>query len=106
MRSIVRIAATLCPMASILPAIVVFVALTPAQAWAIDPGASSAIASAQSSEGDPDEASHQIVVADFNRDGIPDIAEAAMPDEDRTGPGALKVSLGQSDGTFKLIASY
>jgi hypothetical protein len=88
-------------MASILLAILVFAALTPARAWAIDP-----IASGQSSQDDPEEASHRTVVADFNRDGIPDIAEAAMPDEDRTGPGALTVSLGQSDGAFKLIASY
>jgi len=76
---------------SILGAVFVFAAFTPVCAWAAD---------------DPDEASHLTVIADFNRDGITDTAEVTPPDGDHSGPGVLRVSLGQPGGTFRLMASY
>jgi hypothetical protein len=45
------------------------------------------------------------VTADFNRDGIADIAEVASPDGDSTGPRYLTLLLGQKDGTFKQVDS-
>lgn len=97
----IRISARLCPMASILLAILIFAAFTPACAWAINAGASG-----QPSQDDPDEYSRLMVTADFNQDEIPDTAQVTRPDEDHPGPGVLTVSLGQAGDTFKLIASY
>ena len=57
-------------------------------------------------EDDPEEAMPLMAVGDFNRDGIADIAEAASPAGDHSGPGLLMVSLGQADGTFKAMVSH
>src|SRR5215472_5954259 len=63
----------------------------PVRVWAGSGGAKT--------EDDPEEGSHLTVMADFNGDGIADLAEAVAPD----GSGAvfLKVSLGLADGTFR-----
>lgn len=53
----------------------------------------------------PGAASPLIAVGDFNRDGIVDIAEAASPEGNPSGPGILTVSLGQTDGSFKPMVS-
>jgi hypothetical protein len=42
-----------------------------------------------------------MVVADLNGDGIADIAKAASPVGDPSGPGILTVWLGKKDGTFQ-----
>ncbi len=63
---------------------------------------------AASMAGDDDDASEAprlMVMDDFNRDGIADIAEATAPSGDRSGPTFLTVLLGQPDGTFKQMAS-
>lgn len=101
-------------MLSILAGAFVFAVFAPARALAASPGALPAVASeagvsGESSANTPDEAAPDhveglMVMADFNRDGVPDIAEAS-PAGDPSGPGLLKVSLGQSDGAFKLTAS-
>ena len=80
------------------------VASTPV--WANDPNASRAIAAGTDASGKTfddtsEEASHLMVVADFNRDGIADIAKATAPAGDPSGPGVLTVSLGKADGTFQ-----
>lgn len=72
---------------------VVVFAFLPASAWA---------RSAASGD-DPDEGSNLTVMADFNGDGIADLAEAIAPDG--SGTGVLKVSLGQADGTFQQMES-
>jgi hypothetical protein len=46
-----------------------------------------------------------MVMADFNRDGIADIVQAALPGGDHSGPALLTVSLGQPDGTYRQVAS-
>jgi hypothetical protein len=46
-----------------------------------------------------EEASRLMAVADFNRDGIADIAKVTLPAGDQSGPGVLTVSLGKPDGT-------
>ena len=93
----------------VISAAVVFAAVAagPVRVWAAGPGALPAAVSAaddadESSEG----ASRLVVMGDFNRDGIADIAEAAASDDDPSGPGVLTVSLGQANGSFKQIASY
>jgi hypothetical protein len=44
---------------------------------------------------------YSVIVGDFNRDGVPDVAEI------NTYPaGGVKILLGNGDGTFKLAASY
>lgn len=54
---------------------------------------------------DADHASGLTVMADFNRDGIPDIAEAVAPAGDPSRPDVLKISLGRADGSFKQAVS-
>ena len=41
------------------------------------------------------------MLADFNRDGIPDIATVTAPAGDSCGPGVLTVSLVKPDGSFQ-----
>ena len=41
-----------------------------------------------------------MVIGDFNHDGIPDIAEIALPPGSAAGPDLLTVSLGRADGSF------
>lgn len=53
---------------------------------------------------DEDQDSRLMVMADFNHDGIADIAEAVLP-EDGAGAGILKVSLGQADGSFRPVSA-
>lgn len=58
---------------------------------------------AQAATTNGDEDSRVVVMADFNRDGIPDMAEAVPSN----GPeaGTLKISLGNSSGGFRLVSS-
>jgi hypothetical protein len=63
--------------------------------------ASAAATASASTEDAPDETPALIVMADFNRDGIADIAEVTLPDGDRSGPRYLTVLLGQGDGAFR-----
>jgi hypothetical protein len=56
------------------------------------------------SAGDEDEDSRLMVMADFNHDGIADIAEAVLP-RDGSQAGILKVSLGEADGSFRPVSS-
>ena len=52
-------------------------------------------------KGDDDHSQMLIATADFNRDGIADIAEIVPPDGDRNGPGVLEILFGQKDGSFR-----
>ena len=47
------------------------------------------------------EAPPTMVVADFNGDGIADMAKVTFPDGNHSGTSALTVMLGQANGTFK-----
>ena len=49
----------------------------------------------------PEEAPALVVMADFNHDGIPDMAKVAPPTGDTSRPRNLIVLLGQRDGSFK-----
>jgi len=53
---------------------------------------------------DEDGHSRLMAMADFNRDGIADIAEVVQP-TDGSGNGILRVSLGQASGGFRLVSS-
>lgn len=89
------------PIAAIIA--VVSLAFAPTHLWAaspINPPASEAEAG-KSSGNTSEELFRLVVIADFNRDGIPDIATAISPSGDPSGPGVLTVSLGKSDGTFQ-----
>jgi hypothetical protein len=57
------------------------------------------------SEDASDHAPALVVMADFNRDGIADMAEVTLPDGDPSGPRYLTVLLGRGDGTFRQAAS-
>jgi len=76
------------PLVPILAAVFAVAVLVPACAWA-----------AGASEDDPGKASRLMAMADFNRDGIADIAEADPS-------GVLTVSLGQADGTLRRMGSW
>ncbi len=70
------------------------------------PSVASAAGAARAVSGDdPDEAPALIVTADFNGDGIADLAEVTPPDGDPSGPRHLTVLLGRGDGTFRQTAS-
>ncbi len=47
-----------------------------------------------------------IAIADFNRDGIPDIAVASYEDHSSSLFGGVGVLLGNGDGTFQAVVSY
>jgi hypothetical protein len=49
----------------------------------------------------PDEAPHLVVTADFNRDGIADLAEVSAPAGDAAGPRVMTVLLGMAGGGFR-----
>ncbi len=53
----------------------------------------------------PDEAPALIVTADFNGDGIADLAEVTSSDGDPSGPRYLTVLLGQGHGAFRQAGS-
>jgi hypothetical protein len=54
---------------------------------------------------EPDDADEQspalIATADFNRDGIADVAKIIQPDVDRSEARVLEILIGQKDGTFR-----
>ncbi len=53
--------------------------------------------------GHDDDDAHLMVVADFNRDGIADIAQVLPADGSE--PATLKISLGKSGGGFRVLSS-
>jgi FG-GAP-like repeat len=93
----------------ILAAALAVTAFVSAHARVVHPGASAAVASAAdtapAAEDASDKASPLMVMGDFNRDGINDIAEVVLPVGDHSVPGSLKVSLGRADGSFKEVSS-
>jgi hypothetical protein len=94
------------PIAAIFAGVLLASAFAPTPVWANGPSASPAIASGTEASGKSsgdasEEASSLIVVADFNGDGIPDIATATPSAGDPSGPGVLTVSLAKTDGTFQ-----
>jgi len=94
------------PIAAIFAGFLLANAFGTTPVWANNPGASPATASVaeasrKSSDDTSEEASRLIVVADFNRDGIADIAKATAPAGDPSGPTVLTVLLGKTDGTFQ-----
>lgn len=100
----------------LLAAVAAVAGLAPTPAWAVTPGAS--IAAPPSVSGaiqvpkldagadDAEEKAGQLTVwADFNRDGISDVARAELPADKNSGAAHLAISLGQADGSFKPAAS-
>jgi hypothetical protein len=53
-----------------------------------------------------DKPSELIAMADFNRDGIADMVEAAPPGGKESRQHFLTIRLGQADGTFKSVPSH
>jgi hypothetical protein len=104
-------------MTFILGIVFVLAAFAPAHVWAADSGgvsvavsgaasgAAGAAGAASDDDDDDDDAPPLMVMADFNRDGIADIAKIILPAGDHSGAGVLTVSLGQADGRFKETAS-
>jgi hypothetical protein len=72
---------------------------------AIPPASSGTEVSGQPPKDDSDEVSPLIVTGDFNRDGIADIARITLHAKDTSEPDHLTVLLGQSNGTFRTLAS-
>lgn len=101
----IRISSSPYPMASFLLTIVALAAFTPVCAWAGGPGTLPAAAVSTSHGDDDDDASPLVVMGDFNRDGIADIAQATPPAQDHAGPATLTMSLGQTNGSFKQVSS-
>jgi hypothetical protein len=59
----------------------------------------------QAAEEDSDRPARLTVMADFNRDGIADIAEVTLPAGGQPGIAMMTVSLGQADGSLKPVNS-
>lgn len=102
----IRVVSKLSATLAILAGLSGLVAFAPTPVWANSPGDSPEIVSGTDALGNPpdggwEEASRLIVVADFNGDGIADIAKATFPAGDHSGPGILTVSLGNADGSVK-----
>jgi len=62
-------------------------------------------ASAWAADDDPEPAPLPTAMADFNRDGLPDMAKVTIPAIGGSGAGLLTVWLGQADGSFRQTAS-
>jgi hypothetical protein len=93
-------------------AVIAVAGFAPTPGWAVKPGAlpvfaSGANATSQPSKSEPedDEAPPLRVTADFNCDGISDMAEVTLPTKGHSGGAFLTVSLGQADGTLRQAAS-
>jgi len=58
----------------------------------------------------PDDAANGIsmliATADFNDDGIADVAEVTLPQDGQKGPGILTILLGQRDGRFRPVSHH
>jgi hypothetical protein len=67
--------------------------------------ASPGVSCAQTSDDSPGEASPLVVMADFNRDGILDLAQVTAPEKDPSRPPILTVMLGSKDGKFQPATS-
>jgi VCBS repeat protein len=72
---------------------------------ALPPPAPVTTTAVAASEDDPEEASPLVVMEDFDRDGIADMAKAVAPAGNPSGPSTLTVMLGQKDGTFLPVDS-
>lgn len=72
---------------------------------ALHPDASAAGVVAAAPDDARDDASALIVTADFNRDGIADIAKVNLSTASGSGARFLSVLLGQADGTFRRVAT-
>ena len=59
----------------------------------------------QAANDDDDDKTPLVVVGDFNRDGIADIAEIAAAEDGHPGPRMLTVRLGRGDGTYRQVES-
>jgi hypothetical protein len=79
---------------------VVAIAAVPGPVGALPAGGSAAGA-----QDDPDEAPALVVVGDFNRDGVPDVARVTSAAGDLSGPHVLTVLLGHANGGFRQAAS-
>ena len=108
----IRTASKPYPVASFRVAIFALAVFMPVCAWAGGPGTLPAAKTSVNASGAPPvndddegDASPLVVMNDFNRDGIPDIAQATLPAKGHTGPATLTMSLGQTDGSFKQVAS-
>ena len=95
----IRIVSRPGPIGAIFAGMLLATAFAPTPVWAIDPGAPPVIVSGAEALDNSEEAFHLTVMADFNRDGIVDIAKATAGDS--SGPGVLTLSLGKTDGTFQ-----
>lgn len=80
-------------------------AALPAQLHALAPAGATTSASREPTD-TADESRMLIATADFNRDGIADIAEIVQPDGDRSGPSVLTILFGQKDGSFRNGANH
>jgi hypothetical protein len=60
--------------------------------------------SAAAADGDAADASSMLIAAaDFNSDGVADVAEVALPADARKGASVLTILLGQKDGRYKPV---
>lgn len=86
-------------------------ASSPAGAQVVHPAilpaaaAASAAVEAPKADDDSEDASPLMVMGDFNRDGIADMAQVILPAGGHSEPGFLMVSLGQANGSYRQIAA-
>jgi FG-GAP-like repeat len=106
----IRIACRSRAMITLIAQVFSISAFASAQAWTADHGALPVVASdttlalEESSKDPQGEASPLMVISDFNRDGIADIAKVALHAKDPSETNRLTVLLGQTNGNFKKMA--
>jgi hypothetical protein len=98
----------------LLAAVTAVAGFAPTPAWAVKPGASPAPPPSASvaiqvpkleADDAEEEAAQLTVWADFNHDGITDVARVEPPAGENSGSALLTISLGQSGGSYKQVAS-
>ncbi len=67
--------------------------------------ASAAVNAASTTDDTEGDNSPLIATADFNRDGIADVAKIVPQDGDRTGQSILEISFGNKDGSFRTVVN-
>jgi hypothetical protein len=96
-------------MITLLAELFAMTAFASAQMWTADHSGLPAVASDSPALEEPskdaqEEASPLVVISDFNRDGIADIAKVTLHAKDLSEPNHLTVLLGQTNGTFEKIS--
>ena len=87
-----------------LALLLVFAVVCPSRRT-VNASSNTAISAASTPDDGEEDDSPLIATADFNRDGIADIAKIVPQDGNRTGQSVLEISFGNKDGSFRTVVN-